>query len=206
MSKFKSTVLILFIISALISLVCLKPIHDSGYALYSEVLADRDLDSLVDTIKSRPTYVKLSDIPSEYLISLIKSEDKRYYYHFGVDPIAITRAIYHDIRLMRFAEGGSTITQQLAKNLYFSFEKNFERKIAEVYMALKLEKKFTKDEILELYVNIIYFGEKCYGINAASHYYYGVAPVELSQIQIDALVFTIKCPNNYNPKKLGYVE
>jgi membrane peptidoglycan carboxypeptidase len=99
----------------------------------------------------------------------------------------------------RFEQGGSTITQQLAKNMYFSFEKKYERKVAELFVAFQLEKELTKDEILELYCNIAYYGEGCYGLKQAAEHYYGVDPLELSEVQIVALVWTLKSPNNYNP-------
>ena len=95
-------------------------------------------------------------------------------------------------------EGGSTITQQLAKNLYFTFDKKLERKVAELFVAFQLEHMLTKDEILELYCNVVYFGEGCYGLQEASEHYYNISSDELSVEQASALAFTIKRPNYNN--------
>ena len=85
--------------------------------------------------------------------------------------------------------------------MYFDFDKNFERKVAEVFVAFHLEKDYTKDEILEMYLNCIYFGENCYGIKEAANHYYGAVPDNMSKAQADSLVITIKCPNLYNPNE-----
>ena len=104
---------------------------------------------------------------------------------------------------MSFKEGGSTITQQLAKNLCLTFEKSLDRKVAEVIIAYQLEKNYSKDEILEMYLNITYLGEGNYGIKAASNYYYHIEPSELTKEQAKILVKTLKSPNVYNPSKIS---
>ena len=96
-------------------------------------------------------------------------------------------------------EGGSSITQQLAKNMYFSFEKRYERKVAELFVAFDLEKSASKDDILEMYCNIAYFGEGCYGLREATLHYYNLEPLEISTEQAASLVKTLKSPNYYNP-------
>ena len=151
--------------------------------------------------KRSVNYVDLDDISDYFKDEIIKSEDKRFRFHFGIDPLAIVRAIKNDLLAGSFVEGGSTITQQLAKNMYFDFDKNFERKVAEVFVAFHLEKDYTKDEILEMYLNCIYFGENCYGIKEAANHYYGAVPDNMSKAQADSLVITIKCPNLYNPNE-----
>ena len=98
-----------------------------------------------------------------------------------------------------YKEGGSTITQQLAKNLCLSFEKSLDRKFAEVFIAWQLERDDSKDEILEMYLNITYLGEGNYGIKAASNYYYNVEPSQLTKEQAEVLVRTLKSPSVYNP-------
>lgn len=175
------------------------PIVASGYKMYQEAIQENSIESIIEEVKEDDNYVTLDEISQEYLAQVLKSEDRRFYYHFGVDPIAITRAMYNNIQAGSFIQGGSTITQQLAKNMYFSFDKKLDRKVAELFVAFKLEKMLTKEEILELYCNIIYFGENCYGLKEATNHYYGVAPIELSTTQVSALVKTIKSPNNYNP-------
>ncbi|MEA4912496.1 MAG: biosynthetic peptidoglycan transglycosylase [Oscillospiraceae bacterium] len=154
----------------------------------------------VEEIRGRDDYTRLSDISAEYLKRVVASEDRRFYYHLGVDPIAITRAVVHNLRAGRLIEGGSTITQQLAKNMFFSEERTCSRKVAEVLAALALERALTKNDILELYCNITYFGSGCYGIAAAADYYYGVAPAALDAAEAAALVHTLPAPNVLNPQ------
>ena len=102
-----------------------------------------------------------------------------------------------------YKEGGSTITQQLAKNLCLSFKKNLSRKFAEVFIAKDLEDHYSKDEILEMYLNITYLGEGNYGIQAASQYYYHIDAIDLNKQQCDILVKTLKRPSVYNPSKVN---
>ena len=171
----------------------------SGYQMYKNVINKMPLKDKITTIRQKEDYTKIDDMPQIYLKAVVSVEDHRFYKHFGIDVISIGRAFVNDVKKMKFVEGGSTITQQLAKNMYYSFDKNIDRKIAEVFTAADLEKELTKNEILELYVNDIYFGNNQYGIRNASVYYYGVEPMNLSSEQIDQLVFTIKCPNDFNP-------
>ena len=111
-----------------------------------------------------------------YINAVISVEDHRFYKHPGIDIISIGRAVINDIKAMSFVEGGSTITQQLAKNIYFTQEKKIERKIAEVFMAFDIEKKYDKNEILELYVNTSYFGDGYYTVKEASRGYFAKEP------------------------------
>ena len=99
-------------------------------------------------------------------------EDARFYQHSGIDPRGILRAVWSNITNRGVAEGGSTITQQLAKNAYLSQEQTLKRKIQEVFLALQIERNYTKNEILELYLNQIYFGQGAYGVEAASQVYF----------------------------------
>ena len=100
------------------------------------------------------------------------AEDRRFYEHGGFDVISTARAVLANLRTGTLSEGGSTLTQQLAKNLYFTQEKKFTRKAAELFMAWALEREYTKDEILELYINVIYYGDGCTGITAAAQHYF----------------------------------
>ncbi len=193
------TVLITMLIGAVIS----APTVYKGYQLYKSAVKETAIAEKVAEIKRSVNYVDLDDISDYFKEEIIKSEDKRFRFHFGIDPLAIIRAIKNDILAGSFVEGGSTITQQLAKNMYFDFDKNFERKVAEVFVAFHLEKDYTKDEILEMYLNCIYFGENCYGIKEAANHYYGAVPETISKSQADSLVITIKCPNLYNPNELN---
>ena len=194
---FAMTVLITMLIGAIVT----APTVYKGYKLYKAAIKETTIAEKVAEIKRSVNYVDLDDISDYFKDEIIKSEDKRFRFHFGIDPLAIVRAIKNDLLAGSFVEGGSTITQQLAKNMYFDFDKNFERKVAEVFVAFHLEKDYTKAEILEMYLNCIYFGENCYGIKEAANHYYGAVPDNMSKAQADSLVITIKCPNLYNPNE-----
>lgn len=189
------------LLTVLIGAIACAPTVYKGYKLYQSAIKETTIAEKVAEIKRSVNYVDLDDISDYFKEQIIKSEDKRFRFHFGIDPFAIMRAIKNDILAGSFVEGGSTITQQLAKNMYFDFDKNFERKVAEVFVAFHLEKDYTKDEILEMYLNCIYFGENCYGIKEAANHYYGAVPDNISKAQADSLVITIKCPNYYNPNE-----
>lgn len=184
-----------------ITVICIPTVYH-GWQMYETAVKETPIAVKVEEIRSDQDYVELDQISEDFRNGVIASEDKRFRFHFGVDPLAVLRAVKNDILAGSFVEGGSTITQQLAKNMYFDFDKVFERKVAEVFVALQLERAYTKDEILEMYLNCIYFGEDCYGIKEASAHYYGVAPDDLSERQADSLVYTIKCPNLYNPNEI----
>lgn len=197
--KVRISILVLALIGLIAGIIKISPIVVTGYEMYKTAIETMSISDKVEEIRQDENYITFDEIPEEYINQVLKSEDKRFYYHMGFDPISTTRAMVNNIMAGRFEQGGSTITQQLAKNMYFSFEKNYERKVAELFVAFQLEKELTKDEILELYCNIAYYGEGCYGLKQAAEHYYGVDPLELSEVQIVALVWTLKSPNNYNP-------
>ena len=174
----------------------------SGWIMYRQCIVETPVNQIVQQIKSDERYVALDQISSEYIDALLESEDHVFYQHNGFNPISTLRALMTNIEEGYFAEGGSTITQQLAKNLYFDFEKKIERKVAELFMAWEIERALNKDEILEVYLNVIYYGENCYGIEEAAQHYYSTSAMELNEEQIEALVVTVKSPNNYNPNVL----
>ena len=151
-----------------------------GYKMYRDALAEQPLEEKVAEIQADPDYTTLAEIPEIYLDVVVAVEDHRFEQHFGIDLIAIGRAAWNNLTSWSLREGGSTITQQLAKNLYFTQEKSFIRKIAEMFMAFRLENTYTKDEILELYVNSIYFGDGYYCIYDASQGYFGKAPIDMT--------------------------
>ena len=125
-------------------------------------------------------------------------QDHRFEQHFGIDLIAIGRATWNNLTSWSLREGGSTITQQLAKNLYFTQEKSFVRKIAEVFMAFRLESSYTKDEILELYVNSIYFGDGYYCVRDASQGYFGKDPIDMTDYESTLLAGIPNAPSVYS--------
>ncbi|AEH50314.1 transglycosylase domain-containing protein [Pseudothermotoga thermarum] len=152
-------------------------------------------------VLSRSFWKNLDEIPPHLINALLASEDKHFYEHFGVDIFGIARAIVRNINRGTIAEGGSTITQQLARTLYLSPERSWSRKIRETFIALWLERIRTKDEILEMYLNSVYLGNGLYGFASASKYYFGK---DLSQINLQeaaVLVATVRSPGNYNPFK-----
>ncbi len=131
----------------------------NGYENYQEAVKEIPLSQKVESIERKNNYTKMQEVPEMYINAVISVEDHRFYQHKGIDMIAIGRAFIHDIKAMKFIEGGSTITQQLAKNIYFTQEKKITRKAAEVFMAFEIEKNYNKDKILELYLNSSYFGD-----------------------------------------------
>ncbi len=172
-----------------------------GYNVYREAVEAVSLEEKVASIQEKELYASFEELPETYVNAVVAVEDKRFYVHPGIDPIAICRAIINDIRAMSFVEGGSTITQQLAKNLYFGQEKELTRKIAEMFVAFDLEKNYSKDEIFELYVNSIYFGDGYYGIGEASEGYFGGQPEAMGEYESTLLAGVPNAPSVYAPTK-----
>lgn len=143
--------------------------------------------------------ISIDEVPVHVQEAFISIEDSRFREHSGVDFKGILRAIYKDIIAMKKVEGASTITQQLAKNMFLTNDKTWMRKTKEVMAALYLERNYTKDEILELYLNRIYFGEGTYGIEAASQHYFQTPSSELTIAQGALLAGLPKAPNSYSP-------
>ncbi len=170
-----------------------------GYRMYRDATSETPLNELVESIRAREDFVSYDELPQIYIDAVISSEDKRFFSHCGVDLLAICRAVFNDLRTLSFAEGGSTISQQLMKNEYFTQEKTFERKFAEVFAALALERELGKEEIFELYVNTIYFGSGYYGITDAARGYYGKNPSELSDFEAVMLAGLPNAPSVYSP-------
>ncbi len=149
--------IIFVVISVSISIGLL--VVGNGYDRYKEAIQNEPFAEKVQKIKEKENYTKIEEVPEMYKNAVISVEDHRFYQHNGIDIIAIGRAVVNDIKAMDFVEGGSTITQQLSKNIYFTQEKKITRKIAEIFMAFEIEKNYDKDEILELYLNTSYFGD-----------------------------------------------
>ena len=170
-----------------------------GYEMYDQALKEASLEETVEKVRSKPNYTPLNALPKTYLDAVIAVEDHRFYKHGGIDPIAISRAVWNDIKAMNLVEGGSTITQQLAKNLFFTQKKEFTRKFAEIFMAFKIEHTYSKDEILELYLNSIYFGSGCYDVASASQSYFGVEPAQMTPDQCTLLAGIPNAPSVYDP-------
>ena len=195
----KKIIFRLFVIIILIALIFCGFYAYQGYKIYQDVIEEKNIEQRVAELQNKEDYVKLDEIADVYVELVVESEDHRFYQHHGVDYIGLTRAMLTNLATWSYKEGGSTITQQLAKNLCLSFEKILDRKFAEVFIAWQLERDYSKDEILEMYLNITYLGEGNYGIKAASNYYYNVEPSQLTKEQAEVLVRTLKSPSVYNP-------
>ncbi|HBM47796.1 MAG TPA: glycosyl transferase [Lachnoclostridium sp.] len=172
-----------------------------GYGLYKNAVEEVSLEEKVAKIRSQENFTSIEELPETYVQAVISVEDHRFYEHGALDPIAIGRALVNDLKAGRYVEGGSTITQQLAKNLYFSQEKTMNRKAAEVFLAFELEQKYTKDEILELYVNSIYFGDGYYSIGEASEGYFGKPASQMNDYEATLLAGVPNAPSRYAPSK-----
>ncbi|MBI4031813.1 MAG: PBP1A family penicillin-binding protein, partial [Proteobacteria bacterium] len=143
--------------------------------------------------------VNVSELPPHLVYAVLATEDRRFYQHFGVDPVGIMRAMAANARAGKFVQGGSTITQQLAKNLFLSRERTIKRKIQEALLALWLERKLTKDEILSAYLNRVYLGSGAYGIDAASNVYFNKSAKDVSLRESALLAGLLKAPSRYSP-------
>lgn len=144
-------------------------------------------------------HVQLQQIAKPLQQAVLAIEDHRFYIHFGIDVLGTLRALYKDLTTGQAVEGGSTITQQLARNLFLTPEKTLSRKITETFLAIQLERKFTKEEILEMYLNEIYFGNGCYGVETAAQKYFGKPASELNLAEATMLAAIPKAPNLYEP-------
>lgn len=173
-----------------------------GYNLYKEAINEMSIAEKVKNIKEETEdYIKFEDLPKDYVNAVIAVEDRRFFDHNGIDFISIARAVAKDIQTMSLAEGGSTITQQLSKNTYFTQRKEFTRKIAEVFMAFEYEKVCSKEEIFELYVNTIYFGDGYYCISDAVKGYFDKEVGEMDLYECTLLAGIPNAPSVYAPTK-----
>ena len=169
-----------------------------GYSLYRHVVKTVPIEQKVIEVTSRENYVEtqnISDYLKEYIVNI---EDKRFYKHKGIDIIAILASIAGNLDVGYYKYGGSTVTQQLAKNMYFSNEKKITRKIGEMFVAFEIERKYSKEKILELYLNLIYFGNGYYGIENASYGYFNIPSKDLNQYQSALLAGVPQAPSTYN--------
>lgn len=175
-------------------ILCVK-----GYMDYREALDQKSVEEMAYEIESIENYTTIDQLPETYIDAVLAVEDKRFYSHPGIDPIAIGRAFINDIRAGAYVEGGSTITQQLAKNQYFTQDKKIVRKIAEMFMAFKIESVLDKDKIFELYVNSIFFGNGYYCVYDAAQGYFGKVPYDMNFDECTILAGVPNAPTNYNP-------
>ncbi|WP_254434169.1 transglycosylase domain-containing protein [Halobacillus sp. Marseille-Q1614] len=197
-----------FVIFTLLAFTGFMIIFTGGYFIVSEeklvlnsatTIETKDGQIIERMYTENRTLISLEDIPEHVKQAFIAVEDERFYQHEGLDPKAILRAVYRDIIAMGKVEGGSTITQQLVKNLFLTNDKSWMRKTKEVMAAIYLERHYSKDKILELYLNTIYFGKGVYGVEEAAKTYFNTSVRELSISQGALLAGLPKAPNNYSP-------
>ncbi|PIS38126.1 MAG: penicillin-binding protein [Nitrospirae bacterium CG08_land_8_20_14_0_20_52_24] len=175
-------------------------LKDYRPSLITTVYADNDEVAGKFYIERR-ILLPFSEIPDILVKAFIAIEDARFYQHGGIDFQGISRAFWANLRAKQITQGGSTITQQLAKTLFLSPERTIQRKIREILLALQIEKRFSKKEILELYLNQIYFGEGAYGVEAASETYFGKHVKDLSLSEAAMLAGLPKAPAHFDPYK-----
>lgn len=143
--------------------------------------------------------IHADELPKYVVDAIISTEDRRFFSHFGFDAISFTRAMIANIFAGRYVQGGSTITQQVAKNLFLTSKKNIKRKTQELLLAFWLEYKFTKEQILTLYLNRVYLGTGTYGIEAASQKYFGKSSRDMNVMEAAIIAGMLKAPSRYNP-------
>lgn len=208
---FRYTLLLLFLLMTLVTGAGIQVLHHYLQELpapealerYRPMLISRlyssDHQLIGEYVRERRKLVSIQDIPRVLSLAIVAREDKHYYSHFGVDPWGVTRAVLANLKAGRTKEGGSTLTQQLVKNLTNEREKAMERKIKEALLALKTERTYSKDEILEMYLNQVYFGHGCYGVGSAAEYYFGKEVKDLNLNECAMLAGLIQRPSRYSP-------
>jgi len=174
------------------ALETLQPIQ--GTKIYD----DND-EAITELHVERRILVPLSQIPQSLRDAILATEDRRFYSHWGIDPIGVARAVVQNYRRGRIVEGGSTITQQLTKVLFLTPDKSLERKLKEAVLALELERRYSKDRILEMYLNQVYFGQGSYGVEAAARTYFGKGVSELTVRESALIAGLPRAPTNYSP-------
>lgn len=197
--KFLKFIKNIFLICLLFAIITCGLMLYKGYTVYKVALEEKSIQEMISQVKEKESYTKISELPEYYKKAVLSVEDRRFYSHNGIDIISIARALKNDIQAGSFVEGGSTITQQLAKNTYFTQEKKLERKIAEMFMAFKIESECEKDEILELYLNTSYFGEGCYTVYDASKRYFNKEPIDMNLDEATMLAGIPNAPSVYAP-------
>ncbi|PAV39464.1 transglycosylase [Megasphaera sp. ASD88] len=171
----------------------LKPLEEKAYVyLHFEEAMDAKMARI-------PMYVSINIVPQSLRQAVIATEDRRFYSHGAIDPIGIIRAAAVNLYSGETVEGGSTISQQVVKNVFLSHERTLSRKVQEVILAFLLEHYYSKDDILEIYLNTAYFGANATGLYEACRTYYGIGPDELRLSQSSMLAGLLQAPTYYNP-------
>jgi 1A family penicillin-binding protein len=201
MVRAEKKLLVLFITTAIVLAGCsAQSLIDADFPVPSKILdANGKVITTVDEENRIP--VSLDNISSYMQQAIVAIEDSRFYQHNGVDPVGLARALWRNIETRSIVEGGSTISQQLVKNLYLGPERTVGRKIQEVFLTIQLERKHTKDEILEMYLNQIYFGQGAYGVEAAARTYFNKPAKDLGLAESAMLAGVPRAPSIYAPSR-----
>lgn len=197
MKVIKRIIFVIILILISIGLLLIGNAND----MYKAAISKMPLTEKVESIKQKKNYTKIEEVPQIYINAVISVEDHRFYNHKGIDIIAIGRAMVNDIKAMSFVEGGSTISQQLAKNMYFTREKKISRKIAELFVTFEIERNYEKDEILELYLNTSYYGDGYYTLKEACRGYFKKELNEMTDYEAILLAGIPNAPSVYAPTK-----
>ena len=187
----------LFLIFLLIIVILLTLFIGLGFVNYVKATNDVSIQEKVKEIKSRDSYVSYDEINENLLKATVAIEDRRFYEHHGVEYRSMARALYQNVVAREIRGGGSTITQQLAKNMYHTYQPSYLRKVSEIFTAYDLEKELSKKEILELYVNVINYGDNHIGIREASEGYFHKKPKDLTLDEATLLAGLPQSPANY---------
>lgn len=177
-----------------------RELRDYHPSTITQIYSSRD-EKIAEFYIEKRIMVPLEDIPLSLKQASLAVEDSNFYYHFGIDPKAIFRAFITNLKAGYVVEGASTITQQLSKTLFLSRERTLPRKIKEAILSVRLELVFTKDEILEMYLNQIYYGHGSYGVEAAARTYFGKSVADLTIAECAMIASLPKAPNHYTPYK-----
>ena len=188
----------LFTFIFLIILAIIIIVGYNGYKMYKQAITELPIDEKIQEIKNKKNYTKLEDTTKTFKDAILAVEDHRFYNHKGIDLISTTKAFFTNLKNKEIVTGGSSITQQLAKNMYFTQKKEFSRKFAEIFVVSYLEDNLTKDEIFELYINTIYYGNGYYGIGDASIGYFDKEPKDLTDYEATILAGLPNAPSAYS--------
>lgn len=189
----------LFMLAFLVVLTWVGLTFYSGWQMYEDALAACPLEEKAAQTTAQENFTTLDQLPGVYLDAVLAVEDRNFYDHHGFNLRSTGRAIIRNFQEKELVEGGSTITQQLAKIWYFDLDKKFDRKVAELLMAFNIEEQYTKKEILEFYLNSIYFGSGYYNVYDASMGYFGKVPAEMNDYEATLLAGIPNAPSVYSP-------
>lgn len=178
-------------------LIAIGSIVAIGFVRYQTLISEAPLETVVENIRDNPNFVSLKEMDEDFINAILAVEDPTFYSHDGVVLSNIMEAIFTNLREKDLVMGGSTITQQLSKNIYLDQKKTFQRKIAELFFVHDIESQYSKSEILELYLNVIYFGDGYYGIKEACNGYFNVEPKDLTIAQATLLAGLPQAPAIY---------